>query len=363
MKKAIFFAATAALVLSSCSSDEITYDVLKKDVKGPKAIEVNAYTPQTKAVATTLNVQNGFYACFSAPGTDNNRVSIYNGKIAYMSDATTPYYYFTSGTDGTELTGNNIPTWPEDPSTIMTVYAVADASINEDTQPSVLGDLTSGSYAYTAVTNAAETANDVVVAKFAKSLTQNNNGAAVNLKFDHILAKVQFKAVGALNTTFDYKLVGLSFTGVTNDTYNISSGEWAASEGASTPIYTVFDENTSYNSMVLGSTMSEVLYDGKVDNGGYTGEAETAGKRVMYAVPGEYTLTVKYQVKLKPEAAFDKNKTVSQTATITLVGNKTNVVNMTLPATDVPISISTSVNGWDTTDGEATDPNEVTPTF
>lgn len=351
MKKALFFAATAALALSSCSSDEITYDVLKKDVKGPKAIEVNAYTPQTKAVATTLNVQNGFYACFSAPGTDNNRVSIYNGKIAYMSDATTPYYYFTSGTDASELTGNDIPTWPEDPSTVMTVYAISNGSASFTLSEDEISTLTSGKYAYTPETEAANTAQDVVVAKFSKSLIQNNNNAAILLEFNHILAKVQFNAVGAHNSTFDYKLVGLSFEGVKNDTYNLDGGEWTASETAETPTYTVFSTNASYNSMELGEEMAEVLYDGGIDfldNSGST--AETTGKRVMYAVPGQYTVTVQYMIKLKTKEGYNKSDIITKEAVINLTGNKTNVVNMTLPATNVPISITTEVNDWDSAD-------------
>lgn len=342
MKKAIFFAATAALVLSSCSSDEITYDVLKKDVKGPKAIEVNAYTPQTKAVATTLNVQNGFWANFQ-------NGDIFDGKIQYTpgADNAPGVYSFVLAEGDAE------PCWPEDPNTVMNVVAVGGATYDEN-------PITEGKIAVSPVTSTSTTADDVVTATFSKSLNENKASAAVSLEFKHILAKVQFYGKGA-QSGYDYRVVGLTFSSTTKaDTYDIATGEWEAS--TSDPVtYNVFEPGVSYSQQVLdGSTMQPILYDGTTDTQGNTGAKESADQRIMFAAPGTYTITVEYMTKPTAAGDYEKNDdneyiTVVKTADVELVAGKANVINLTLPQDGkTPIAISTSVEGWDTTGDPST---------
>lgn len=346
MKKALFFAATAALFLSSCSSDEITYDVLKKDVKGPKAIEVNAYTPQTKAVATTLNVQNGFWANFTATGADE---ATYDGKIQYTPDADNApgVYSFVLAEGDAE------PCWPEDPNVALNVVAVGGPDFE-------INPIEEGKIKVTPVTSATETANDVVTATFSKSLNENNANAAVSLEFKHILAKVQFNGKGA-QSGYDYRLIGLTFSSDTQaDTYAIATGEWSASTNDAVT-YNVFAPGASYSQQVLdGSTMQPILYDGTEDINGYTSSAENADQRIMYAAPGTYTITVTYMTKPTAADDYEKNDdneyiTVVKTADVELAAGKANVINLTLPHDGkTPIAITTSVEGWDTTGNPST---------
>lgn len=346
MKKAIFFAATAALVLSSCSSDEITYDVAKKDVKGPKAIEVNAYTPQTKAVATTLNVQNGFWANFTATGADE---ATYDGKIIYTPGAdNAPGVYSFNLAQGEED-----PCWPDDPNVALNVVAVGGATFDEN-------PILDGAITVSPVTNATETANDVVTATFSKSLNDNGASAAVNLEFKHILAKVQFNGKGA-QSGYDYRVVGLTFEADTQaDTYDIATGEWSSSTNDAVT-YNVFAPGASYSQQVLdGTTMQPILYDGTTDTQGNTGAKESADQRIMYAAPGTYTITVEYMTKPTAADDYEKNDdneyiTVVKTADVELVAGKANVINLTLPQDGkTPIAITTSVEGWDATGDPST---------
>lgn len=340
MKKAIFFAATAALALSSCSSDEITYDVLKKDVKGPKAIEVNAYTPQTKAVATTENVENGFWANFTAAGAST---PIYDGKIQYTPgpDNAPGVYSFVLAESDAE------PCWPEDPNTVMNVVAVGGATFEEN-------PIVDGAISVTPVTSATESADDVVTATFSKSLNENNANAAVNLEFKHILAKVQFNGKGS-QSGFDYLLLGLTFEADTQaDTYDIATGEWSASTNDAVT-YNVLTPNTSYNRQTLnGTAFKGIMYDGTPEDDNTTGQADAnADARIMYAAPGTYTINVSYRTK--PTAGSEYSDTFTKSATVELVAGKANVINLTLSQDGkTPIAITTSVEGWDTTGDPST---------
>ena len=322
MKKVLFFAATAALALSSCSNEVTESFQTKAPERTPIVIET--YMPKlTRAVEASVadleTVANGFWLKATANEELINTTfvgSIPQNAEAYVwgpSDGQTKFY------------------WPADPEETVTFLGVYDPA---------------GSYegAETLSLNV-DGANDYLVAKTVTSL-QNNPTGSVSIRFKHILSEIKVEAVGLVDG-YEYTVGKVKVNTPATATYNFAATE---------------------NNLVAGAAADLVINDAEIstDQATYaepnnncftlTTETPSAVANPVMLVPGvESTLTVQYLVYL-PGSGVKEVKTA--TAKFTPVAASINTLRIKLNPGKVEIVLN--VEGVDAL-GNAEDKEYIIP--
>lgn len=292
MKKVLCLAATTALVLSSCSENEITSKVDNKASKTPITYEVYA-KGQTRAEDTTI---------------EDLKADATGFALVAVSDAASSTFGFyekvTWNTDKWETP--TVHYWPLSQSEKLTFYAYypdpsatyLDASTLTVNNVSISGD------------------KDILAAK-TSALT---SGDAVSLAFSHVLAKVTVKFTYTAGTA---QVTSIVFNGAQNGSYDLAAGTWTATRG-SEGNYTFSNKTTDVNT-------TATTIDGS-----------------LYLMPGTYGITATVQPTDQNGNAVGSPVDVS--GNIPVVGGANNVINVTAPAGAIGISVVPTVTDWNNND-------------
>lgn len=136
MKKIFFLAATAALALSSCSSDE--NDVLAPEQGGDLAVGFDTYlmrSGRSTAITTTASVKTGGFGVFAYDHAQHPVETYTNSYIApnFFNNEKVTYKAWKDGAD--ERWGYaNIKYWPNNPGNMLSFYAYAPYDENLSTK-------------------------------------------------------------------------------------------------------------------------------------------------------------------------------------------------------------------------------------
>lgn len=327
MKKVLFVAASAALVMSSCSNEISESFKTSFDERTP--LTVSTYTPGLTRVAAGSDAvvvndaalqAGGFWLAATAAGEEEDLISA--SLFTYSAGA------WSSSLD--EIY------WPLDPTTVVSFYGFYNNS--SEIAPEGLNTGT------VALSPDGET--DLMAVYKATSLAGNNGSSNVSLAFDHILAQVTFNVTPAISG-YQYVIGDISVEAPYGLNYSLSEKAFMAPTDAvpesPTHTYAVNSGETSEQYLTSGDTITTTSKVG----------------RTLMVTPGSCTLSITYQINVMDGnggvAQLNQYKTAS--ATFTAVAGKSNVLNISLSPDNVPLSVSASVNGWDAT------ANNITPTL
>jgi hypothetical protein len=278
MKNYLLLTASAVLVLSSCSNNEIVENHdLKTD--GPKTMNFLTYVPgATRALveaeeATDVKVQEtGFYLF-------TDQTVLVQGKEEQLKGFMT-----FDENNGYVMSGQQLQ-WPTDLSQDVQFYAVYSASGEDDnfsvTETGDFGkvlrgfDFTSGE-------------NDYMVA--ADTSNYNKNNGNVTLNFQHILAQVEVRVVGTV-PGYVYEVGGVTITAQQSSSLVMDEGNSFVDEN-DTIVYKLDECNISDDGNVNSTPNQLVLLSN------YTND-DVYGK--LMVVPGTCYLSMKYRIYAQNE--------------------------------------------------------------
>lgn len=305
-------AASAALVLSSCSNEIDEVSNLNSET-GKKEIKVATYTPgMTRAYSDAFSTvseaikdsleKNGF--CLYASYGETSKTNLFGEEgttVSYSSD------------DKTWIIAKKAY-WPESESVdFRAVYPVDPddtqiQQLNSDMLPIFPDGLT-----------------DIMVASATTTLDKSNEGT-VNLDFNHILAQVAFavKYDSEDEAGNNFKLNSLTLELPNSGNYDFAKNEVSIGEETQVVSFlasgiSVFSESTNI----------------------------TATKMVIPC--SNATLTIKYEYDLTSTGATCSEKT-KVFENISLVAGSKNTFNIILSSSEKEIMVSASINGWATSE-------------
>lgn len=329
-------AASAALVLSSCSNE--IEQVSNLDCN-KKEITVSTYTPgMTRATEATVEdlQQDGFWL-YAVSGEDQ----LFNDQFIYDSDSWTPAVWDTVAKVWTVNDEKKVY-WPTNSVSFYGVYSPSSSkesplSISEE------GNVGVGLY----LSTMAKDQKDIMVATKTTNLSDNGS-SNVALEFKHIMAEVVVQVKAASTTDYVTNLYGISITGKGSSTYDFASNEHVMGEYDAKFIIknqaTTGDwQNPGKELFEMGQYNDPEMYpDNTIDE--LTEEYVTYGNTAML-LPGECTLSMGYVITLGDvQVSYETGKT----ATINLVAGKKNIIQVTLNPGQVPMGITASVSEWET---------------
>lgn len=320
MKKVLFLAATAAVVLSSCSNEEITNVSNVPSENGKKVIEVSAYTPGmtrfSASQTTAATLANGF-SLTAGVKEDNEFTSIFNQAT------------FTADAEG-NCTASQLYYWPSNVDTEVSFYgfypAASPCTLNVDNEKlNILLNPEDDNYAVADV-----------IAAYAKTSASALDGGSVVLEFKHVLAQVQINVaynadyVDGLNAqNVEFNLTSLKLTAPLSSEYDFVNKTVTVSGSNE---YTFFSASQSISSVGFdaGTAMIPAASPTKVED-------------VITPVT-ECALAISYGVSINGGAT----KTYDKTGTVTIAAGYKNVINISLSG-DKPIYVTATVDEWNTT--------------
>lgn len=317
--KQVFFAALAALAITSCSQNE---EITGSDNDS----QIRFNTIVNKSTRATPMVTDNF---------DSFTVYGYNTEATFDGTASLGTAFMdnvsaTKGQDGTWTLAGGPYYWPlkgnmqfiaYSPATNVKNYAIGDPSGFP-------------SFNYTI-----QTVQEDLLA--AQTLNATKDGNAVQLSFSHILTQINFSA--QLEADFTYDISAIKVIGVNNTgtfTYAASKGAWSGTSGAvsyeyagdfaATATDNVVDLSTASNALLL---MPQTLPDGAKIEITYKATATTGNKQVT----------------------FDGTKEVDMKGVVWEPGKNIRY-KLVLPSDAQSVSFSTQLNGWDGTNEEEKNP-------
>ncbi len=334
MKKYFFVAASAALVLSSCSNEIEQVSALGEN--GKKEIKVSTYTPgMTRAYEASVDTlqRDGFWL-YAVSEEDE----LFNDQFIYDSDSWTPATWDSKENVWTVNADKKVY-WPTNS---VSFYGVYSPSSSPESPLSISEEGNVGVDIY--VESQAKDQKDIMVATKTTNLSDNGS-STVNLEFKHIMAEVEVQVKAASTTDYVTNLYGISITGKGSSTYDFASNEHVLGEYESqfeiksqattgdwqNPEIQVFDP-LQYDEGHPENTIDEL-----------TEEYVTYGNTAML-LPGECTLHMGYVITL---GDVNVSYEVDKTATVNLVAGKKNIIQVTLNPGQVPMGITASVSEWE----------------
>ena len=328
MKNYLLLTASAVLVLSSCSNNEI---VENKELKNgePTKMSISAYVPGMtrglyEAVETTeaMFKESGFALLTSQFNED---YEMFRTQMAFNSE---------NNVWG-PAAGAATPEWPANPSEVVEFYGVyPPEALSEDGLVS-LGD---DEYAYGLEEDLSGT-QDLMLAHTSKSLAASTNGD-VTLDFSHVLAKVEVKFVGK-QAGYNYQVGNVKLTTPKAIEYRFNYSEFSLAE-AQTVVYDL-DEITNVTDDVFkieGET---------VDGNAVTTDTLNYGQ--LMVIPGECSLSLGYSIAMPNQTA--KAVTLNEPITFTAQAGVRNIVVVTLAPKAKDMTFTVNVGGW--TNGTTTE--------
>lgn len=317
--KQVFFAAMAALAITSCSQNE---EITGSDNDS----QISFNTIVSKSTRATPMVTNNFDA-FTVYGY--NTEAAFDGTaslgIAFMDNVAA-----TKGQDATWTLAGGPYYWPLKGNMQFIAYSPATNVKNY-----AIGD-PSGFPSFDYTIQASQ--EDLLAAQ---TLNATKSANAVQLSFSHILTQINFSA--ELEADFTYDITAIKVIGVNNTgtfTYAASKGAWSGTSGAvdyeyagnfaATATDNVVDLSTASNALLL---MPQTLPAGAKIEIAYKATATTGNKQVT----------------------FDGTKEVDIKGVVWEPGQNIRY-KLVLPSDAQSVSFSTLVNGWNGETEEAKDP-------
>lgn len=300
MKKFFYFFATA-LVLSSCSENDIFSG--DKASKTPIAIDVYSQA-ETRATLNDLNTlkTNGFTIA-AISGTNK---LIDNASASFDATASTWSY-------GTAAN------WPDNISTSVNFYGLYSAA-------AATLDAANGQATITV-----DGDNDVLAATISKSLEETTSGS-VTLSFAHIMSQVVVSAKGN-DTGYDYEITNVKITTDNSVIYTYSSKATAAATGATKTDF-------PYYAAATGARGKIVSYDASA----YTAIDDT---KVQILPAVESTITITYTAT----TGTYTSQPITKSANFTPTAGSMNRICLSLPATSTSMTIAVDdITPWSTTE-------------
>lgn len=302
MKQFFFVAAATALTLSSCSDNEINNVVVEKS---QTPISINVYSQsQTRSVTETT------LASLRADGfmfaVNNGTTDPFVGKATYQNNA------WTYGKD---------IYWPTNESTAVEFFGI---------YPSTLDiNATSGK---STITIDGDT--DVVAAYLSSSYSSSTSGS-VSLSFGHVMADVLISAKGD-DSNFYYTVNSIDFSVPSSVDYTFSTGSCKPAADAKTI-------SIDYPIAETAGEFSTRLID--------------LGEDIVLPAlaAADFTITMNINYTVTNTGGQGQN-TLTKQANILLKAGCKNIINLTLPAEQKPLSFDVNeVSGWGT-DNTINDP-------
>lgn len=324
MKKYLFFAASAVVALSSCSNEEISeVSVLPDSSKNPIDFTVYAagatrYSAKEAGIDSLVYKSETGLGGFSLTGVytvDNKLEYIENlNNAVYTADAVADVHSCSS-VNGT------LAMWPSGVSGDMEYSFYAYYPAGSQSPASLNAE--QGKLNITVV----DPVTDVMAAY--ESATA---GESVALGFKHLLAQVE------INVQYDEDYFG-------------SVGAYTAeltSLSLRAPQYSTYD---FAESSIVANAETLSVYSFVSSSVSILSEADSKGVAMIPANDGDGTLcelSISYYFALQGGQTLDYE---NKTANVTIVAGYKNVINVTVKG-DTPISITASVDPWESTDAQ-----------
>lgn len=259
MKKSLFFVATAAVVLASCSNDvKISENTAPVGSNVQKEIVFSTYAQKAK------------HAPAKAPVLGSEFHATYNMEVKAYQSAPTAGAYFekcTFAKDGEYWQGTTAQYWPLSAATIN-FFAVADSGMTAS-HITIEDALASATVAYTTTNSYSYTTQcDIMYAFGRGEVIQEGNAlifpAKVDMEFKHALALIDFQVKGAGTaetsaiTINSISLKGATYTGTLTLT---NTGATAASGAVTTAVSWVGNDAVNDAVAVPGINASTAITD------------------------------------------------------------------------------------------------------
>jgi hypothetical protein len=345
MKNYLLLTASAVLVLSSCSNNEIVENHdLKTD--GPKTMNFQTYVPgATRALveaeeASNASIEeNGFYLF-------TDQTVLVEGKEEQVKGFMT-----FDENDGWVMSGQQLQ-WSTDLNQEVQFYAVYSASGQDDnfsiTQTGDYGkvlsgfDLTSGE-------------NDYMIANDTSSYNTANGNVALN--FAHILAQVEVRIVGA-EAGYDYYVGGVKITAPKSQ--SLIMGDTTFVDESETVVYALDEAELNISGNVQQGETKVPLQSEYTDDDVYA---------KLMVVPGTCSLSMKYLIPIADQGpsgdwlstgyAVDDYGNNSPNIDIEAQGTKTfevrqgyrNIITIKLNPKTKAMTFSVTVADWENENG------------
>lgn len=265
----------------------------------PKSITVSTYTPgltRANEADDAAVKENGFY--FMAVTEDE---TYYNGMYQYVSDAWAPVE-------------GDAANWPE---TSVNFYGVYFPGLTADDVDAE--NLT--------VSFAAENADKDFMLASALNKTLENNGQNVALNFQHLLANVEFRFMGA-GDNYTFIVNSLSLSAPAGGIFSITEGSFTETAEAST--FELANSAVEVHAQSEGDTVTTKI-----------------GENYMVLPAEQYEATISYTVTVgeKPITTV-KNVENRKFFIDGIVAGSINSIRVKLAPGELPITVSTEVTTW-----------------
>ncbi len=321
MKKVLLFAASAVLMISSCTKNEVFINP-----ENQKAIEFGTYVgtaPLTKTEMTKVSFKDFYVTAFEVEN---------DGSLAteeYFEDIKV-----TKTQDGSAWETSSPVYWPLSNQALQ-FYAYGPATDDIKTYGNGIATL-----------NFNDLRTDYV---FAEKKQSQTDGTSVELKFNHILSRIQISAkVAEAISAYNAVVSSLKFTSVSF----ASTATMDLTSGTVTPGASAFSGTAVEFSPLSNTTVNTTALE--LTNEGTTiFVAPTSAQQVTTAtatVEIKYTL---YRTDLKDDVSTTITKTADITFTTLEAGHSYNLI-LTIPANDLtPITFTVDDHGfgWNSGDG------------
>jgi len=317
MKKYFFVAASAALVLSSCSNE---IEQVSELGNTKKEIKVSTYTPgMTRATEAGNEQLQEFGFWLLATTTDS---TIINNHYMYTGSEIDPWVAAKESLDW--VPNDTVKYWPETGS--VSFYGIYDGT---DLHENPMEITETGNVIYEVSTSDQK---DIMVAS-STNKTLAANGQTVSLSFKHILAEVEVQMIGS-NEEYDYTVYGVSVAAPGVGIYNVTSGAYD----------------------VVGKTSTFVINSQAITDG-FAAEDEThsayelnateptkIGESAFIVPKDTITLSLTYQTVLNGTTV---KKVLDQDVEIIgIEAGKKNIINVTLTPGQLPIKVTATTTDW-----------------
>lgn len=383
MKKVIFLAIAAAAALTACSKSEVIDSKYGNDTIGfQHYVGRDAQTKATVADETTLQQKSiGLYGFYTGNKTWTSTTEekdmpkanlwgnekLYWGKTTENTDAwvyATTKYWTNSVDNYTFLAyAPYVTSTPENTTATMTLGdGQLSVPVGTETQnpnlsykvPGALADQIDVLYA---------NADDI------KNCHKPDNGGDINLVFKHALARLTVKASDTQDDDFTFHVKSITLAGnfVTESTFNLYNGGWAATKGTAPTTYTIYTNTAAADPAVNAlpevvtttegttGTATDYAYYSVHDNT-YTAvnEDEDAPNYLMM-IPTDFsetpaTLTVAYTTYYMGM----ESKVITKEFKVnnTFVHGKAYSINLGFAIEAAEITFDVEVKNWDPETGE-----------
>lgn len=322
MKNYLLLTASAVLVLSSCSNNEI---VENHDLKteGPKTMNFQTYVPgATRAIlaneATNDSLTDyGFYLWTSQTKLVQGEEQQVEGHMSFAGD------------DAWEMEGEQLQ-WSTDLAERVVFYAAYSKYGSRDFS---VEDESDFGMCLTGI-DATEGDNDYMFASDTASYNDNNGN--VTLNFSHILSQVEVR-IGGTTAGYNYEVAGVVLTAQSSSIYQIEEKSFISDAETEYTLYNGISDDGDINNPFSIGLLSDYL-------------SQTDVYSKLMVVPGECSLRLKYRSYVESDILPSWSSVGYQgddnTIDFEVVAGYRNVVNVKLNPETRAMSFTVTLERW-----------------